>query len=223
MGEHLQLTAADGHVAHAYLARPTGAPRGGLVVIQEVFGVNPHIRDVCDRFAAAGYAAMAPALFDRLERGVELGYDEAGITAGRALVGRLGWEAPMLDVGAAASHLRADGRVGVVGYCWGGTIAWLAACRLELDCAVAYYGRQIIDFVDETPQCPVLMHFGGDDPLIPRATVAAVAAAHPATPIHLYEAAGHGFNCDRRGDFRAEAAATALERTMHFFASHLAG
>ncbi len=221
MGETLQLTAADGHAVHAYLAKPAAALRGSLIVIQEVFGVNTHVRDVCDRFAAAGYAAIAPALFDRIKPGVELGYDEDGIAAGRAFVGQLGWEAPLLDITAAAKALRADGKVGVVGYCWGGSIAWLAACRLEIGCAVAYYGRQIIDFVGEQPRCPVLMHFGAEDALIPLANVEAIRAAHPEIPIHTYEGAGHGFNCDRRGDFRPEIAATALERTLTFFAAHL--
>jgi Dienelactone hydrolase and related enzymes len=221
MGETLHLTAADGHVLTAWRADPAPPTKGSVVVIQEVFGVNAHIRDVCDRFAAAGYTAIAPALFDRLEHGVELGYDEAGITAGRGFVGRLGWETPVLDVDAAARSLRADGRVAVVGYCWGGTIAWLAACRLQLACAVPYYGRQIIDFAAEKPRCPVIMHFGGEDPLIPRETVAAVQAAHPEIPIYLYEGAGHGFNCDRRADYRPEAAALALERTMAFYATHL--
>ena len=221
MGETLPLTAGDGHVLSAYRAAATAAPRGQLVIIQEVFGVNDHIRRVCDGFAAEGYTAIAPALFDRLQPGVELGYDEAGIAAGRALVGRLGWETPTLDIAAAAAALRPDGRVGVVGYCWGGTIAWLAACRLEIGAAVAYYGRQIIDFASERPRCPVIMHFGGEDPLIPRATVAAVQAAQPAIPVYLYEGAGHGFNCDARADFRPAVAALALQRTLAFLALHL--
>lgn len=221
MGETRHLTAADGHVFTAWRADPAAPAKGCVVVIQEVFGVNEHIRDVCDRYAAAGYVAIAPALFDRVQPGVELGYDEAGIAAGRELVGRLGWEAPLLDVEAAARSLRADGRVGVVGYCWGGTVTWLAACRLEIACAVPYYGRQIIDFAAEKPRCPVIMHFGGEDPLIPHDNVAGVQAAHPEIPIYVYGGAGHGFNCDRRADYRPEVAAVALERTLAFFASHL--
>ncbi len=213
MGEKVSLVAADGHALSAYRAEPAGRSRGCLVVVQEVFGVNEHIRDVCDRFAKAGYAALAPALFDRVRPGVELAYDEAGITQGRALVAEVGWDNPVTDVRAAANALRADLKVGVVGYCWGGTVAWLTACRLDVASAVAYYGRQVIDFLDERPRCPVIMHFGGEDALIPRSAISAIKAAFPDIPIHLYEGAGHGFNCDRRADFRKEAAALALERT----------
>jgi carboxymethylenebutenolidase len=221
MGEVVTLVARDGHRLSGYRAEPEAPAQGRLVVIQEVFGVNAHIRDICDRFADLGYVALAPALFDRLETGVDLGYDEAGIAAGRALVGRLGWETPMLDVAAAAQALAPDGRAGVVGYCWGGTVAWLAACRLDVAAAACYYGRQIVDFVDETPKCPTILHFGGEDALIPLASVDRIKAAHPALPVYVYEGAGHGFNCDRRADFRREVAALALERTLDLFARTL--
>lgn len=221
MAETIELTAADGHTLSACRALPAGTARGGVVVIQEVFGVNAHIRDVCDRFAAAGYAAVAPALFDRLTPGVELGYDEGGITRGRALVAELGWETPLLDISAAASALKAHGKVGVVGYCWGGSVSFLAGCRLPFACAAVYYGRQIVDFLAETPRCPMIMHFGADDPLIPQENVAAIRAARPDVPIYVYAGAGHGFNCDRRADFRADAATSALGRTLDLFAHHL--
>ena len=221
MGERVRLTSEDGNVFSGYRADPAGTSRGSLVVIQEVFGVNEHIRDVCDRFADNGYTALAPALFDRVRPGVELAYDEQGITEGRALVTEVGWDNPIKDVRAAATALRADLRVGVVGYCWGGTITWLAACRLDVACAVAYYGRQIVDFLDERPRCPVMMHFGAEDPLIPGTAVTKIKAAFPDIPVYVYEGAGHGFNCDRRGDFRPEAAALTLERTLAFFADTL--
>ena len=221
MGELVRLVAGDGHAISGYRADPAGTSRGSLVVVQEVFGVNEHIRNVCDRFADSGYTALAPALFDRVRPGVELAYDEAGITEGRALVAEVGWDKPVLDVRAAATALRADLKVGVVGYCWGGTVTWLAACRLDVACAVAYYGRQIVDFLDERPRCPVMMHFGAEDALIPRAAVSTIEAAFPAIPVHVYDGAGHGFNCDRRGDFRQDAAALALERTLAFFADNL--
>ena len=221
MGERVRLTSEDGNVFSGYRADPAGTSRGSLVVIQEVFGVNEHIRDVCDRFADSGYTALAPALFDRVRPGVELAYEEQGITEGRALVAELGWDNPIKDVRAAATALRADLRVGVVGYCWGGTITWLAACRLDVACAVAYYGRQIVDFLDERPRCPVMMHFGAEDPLIPGTAVTKIKAAFPDIPVYVYEGAGHGFNCDRRGDFRPEAAALTLERTLAFFADTL--
>jgi carboxymethylenebutenolidase len=221
MGQTVRLTADDGHVFSGYRAEPEGPPCGSLVVIQEVFGVNEHIREVCDRFADKGYTALAPALFDRIRPGVELAYDEQGITEGRALVTELGWDKPIIDVRAAAAALRPDRKVGVVGYCWGGTVTWLAACRLDISCAVPFYGRQIVDFLDEQPRCPVMMHFGAEDALIPLTAVSAIEAAFPALPVHVYDGAGHGFSCDRRGDHRPEVAAKALERTLAFFADHL--
>lgn len=221
MGGQIRLRAGDGVEFSAYRADPAGARRGAVVVIQEVFGVNVHIRDVCDRFAERGYAAIAPALFDRVRPGVELGYDEAGVTEGRALVTELGWDAPVGDVWAAAKALRADGQVGVVGYCWGGTIAWLAGCQLDVACIAAYYGRQIVDFLGEKPRCPAILHFGAEDPLIPAENIDKVAAAYPEVPLYRYAGAGHGFNCDRRPDFRPDAAATALQRTLDLFATYL--
>jgi len=221
MGEWIRLRAEDGCEFSAWRADPAGPRRGGVVVVQEIFGVNAHIRDVCDRFAEAGYAAVAPALFDRLRGGVELDYDEAGVAAGRELVGELGWDAPMLDIRAAALSLRADGRVGVVGYCWGGSVAWLASCRLDVGCVAAYYGRHIVEFPDEHPRCGAILHFGAEDPLIPAENIEKVHAANPDVPLFLYAGAGHGFNCDRRADYRAEAAATALQRTLALFAAEL--
>jgi carboxymethylenebutenolidase len=221
MGDWIELTAADGHGLCAYRAPAESDRRGGLVVVQEVFGVNAHIRSVCDGFAAHGYDAVAPALFDRLETCVELAYDDDGIAKGRALVGELGWERPLVDVHAAASSLHPEGRVGVVGYCWGGTIAWLAACRLDVACAAAYYGRQIVDFPDDHPRCPTVAHFGAEDALIPLEAVERVRVANPAVAVHLYAGAGHGFNCDARADFRPEAAALALERTLALFSGAL--
>ncbi len=223
MGTHLTLTSGDGHTLDAYRADPEGEPKGGVVVIQEVFGVNAHIRAVVDGFAADGYTAIAPALFDRVRRGVDLGYDEEGITTGRALVAELGWENPTTDVWAAAKALHPAGSVGVVGYCWGGTVDWLAACRLDVACVSAYYGRQIIDFKDEKPNCPAIMHFGAEDPLIPMETVEAVRAAYPDVPTYIYEGAGHGFNCDARADYRPESAALARERTLALLADNLVG
>jgi carboxymethylenebutenolidase len=221
MGDWIELAAADGRALAAYRVAATGDRRGGIVVIQEVFGINRHIRAVCDGFAGHGYDAIAPALFDRIETGVELAYDDDGIAKGRELVGQLGWERPLIDVWAAALHLHPHGRVGVVGYCWGGTVAWLAACRLDIACAAAYYGRQIVDFPDDHPRCPTIAHFGAEDHLIPLEAVDRVRAANPAVPVHVYAGAGHGFNCDGRGDYRPDAAALALERTLALFAETL--
>ncbi|WP_422365199.1 dienelactone hydrolase family protein [Pelagibius sp.] len=219
MGEHVTLTAADGHKLDAYVARPDGPAKGGLVVVQEIFGVNPHIRAVADGFAAEGYVAVAPALFDRIRPGIELAYDEAGVSEGRALRAQVPWEATVLDVEAAMTLAAEAGRVGVVGYCWGGSVAWLAATRLKPAAAVGYYGGHIHEFASEKPACPVMLHFGEEDAGIPLENVEIVRAARAAwadVTIHLYPGAGHGFNCDLRGSYHAEAAALARSRSLAF-------
>ena len=220
MGTHIKLTASDGHTFDAYRADPDTPPKAGLVVVQEIFGVNAHIRAVTDSFAAQGYAAIAPAFFDRTETDVELGYEEPDLTRGRTLRAELGWDGTILDVVAATDALKPAGKVGVVGYCWGGSVAWLAACRLNLAAAVGYYGGQVIDFKDEKANCPVMLHFGETDAGIPLSDVDAVRAAQPDVPIHLYPA-GHGFNCDHRGSYDAESAKLALERTLSFLGDAL--
>lgn len=220
MAATIRLSADDGHGFDAYLAEPEGKAKAGLVVIQEVFGVNAHIRRLADGFAAEGYAALAPSLFDRLERGVELDYSEASLAKGRALRTKLGWSDPMRDIGAALDHLRGHGKVGVLGYCWGASLAWLAATRLHVDCAVCYYGAQIVQFHEEKPRSPVMLHFGRDDPLIPPEDVERIRKARREATIYEYPA-GHGFSCDRRADYHAESAARAAERTLDFLAAHL--
>ena len=217
----IALTAADGHRLDAYEARPDGKARAGLVVIQEVFGVNHHIRAVADGFAGHGYAVAAPSLFDRAERGVELGYGEDDLARGRALRMAIGWDGPVSDVAVAIAHLASDGPVGVIGYCWGGSVAWLSATRLRPSCAVCYYGGQIIQFKDETAGCPVLMHFGARDPIITADDVTAIRAAQPGAEIHVHDA-GHGFNCTERADYNPAVAAAALARTLTFLEAHLA-
>lgn len=215
MGEKAQITADDGHELTAYVARPTGEIRGGLVIVQEIFGVNAHIRAVADGFAAEGYLAVAPALFDRIRPDIELAYDEAGVAEGRALRPQVSWESTVYDVTAALSHAAEAGAVGVVGYCWGGSIAWLAACRLSPTAAVCFYGGHIYEFRDETPNCPVMFHFGEQDQGIPLEQARAVQAAHPDCPFFTYPA-GHGFNCDLRGSYHAESADLARRRTLDF-------
>ncbi|MGB0696244.1 MAG: dienelactone hydrolase family protein [Rhodospirillaceae bacterium] len=216
-GRIITLRAADDHRFSAYLAEPETAPLGAVVVIQEIFGVNSHICDVCDRWAAKGFRAVAPALFDRIERGVSLAYDPSGTGRGRALRQSLGWEDPLKDIAAAADAVGRGGPVAVVGFCWGGSLAWLSACRLRLVAAACYYGGQIVDFQEEHPHCPTELHFGSADPLIPPEHVEAIRERHPGTPLYLYEA-GHGFNCDRRQDFDVEASAVAQQRTEALFA-----
>ena len=221
MGEHGNLKASDGHSFAAYTARPSGTAKGGIVVVQEIFGVNIHIREVCDGLAADGYVATAPALFDRVQRDVDLDYTPEGIGAGRDIMQTMDWAKSMEDVKATAASLKGEGKVGLVGYCWGGSVAWLAACRDSLDCAVGYYGGKIPDFLDETPACPTMLHFGDKDASIPVEGVEKVKAAHPEVTVHRYAEAEHGFNCDRRGSYHAESAKIARGRTMAFFAENI--
>jgi carboxymethylenebutenolidase len=221
MGHTLELTAADGFVLSAYRADPSGPPRGGLVVAQEIFGVNSHIRSVCDGFAADGYAATAPALFDRYERGVEIGYAPDDIARGRALKGRAQIDAALKDIAAARDALAGAGRIGVTGYCWGGYVAWMAASRLTgFACAIPYYGGGMLDAIGERPLCPVMAHFGERDTVIPVDGVRKLAAAHPDAQVFIY-AADHGFNCDQRASYDAAAAKLARNRTLQFLRQHL--
>ena len=218
MGQWIELTASDGFRLAAYRADPAGPdkPRGGLVVVQEIFGVNSHIRAVCDGFAADGYVAMAPALFDRYERKFDIGYAPEDIARGRELKARAGTDAALRDVATARDAAASAGRVGIVGYCWGGFIVWMSAARLPgFGCAIAYYGGGILDHGDEQPKCPLMAHFGDRDTAIPVAGVEKLAAAHPEAQIFVY-AADHGFNCDQRKSYDAAAAKLARERTLEF-------
>ena len=225
MGQTVELKAADGHTLAAYRADPAGQPQGAVVVIQEVFGVNPHVREVADGYAAAGYTAIAPALFDRYEPGIELGYTEQDIARARELAFPLGWEKPILDLGAAVAAVSSSGKVGTVGYCWGGSLAYLSACKLPVQAAVGYYGGQITRILEEvddpTPKVPTMLHFGTQDAGIPLEDVETVRKALPDVPIHMYEA-GHGFNCDHRASYDEAATKLALERTLEFFRANLA-
>src|SRR5262245_9389652 len=202
MAETLNRTAEDGHRLSAYRATPSGKRRGGLVVIQEIFGVNSHIKNVTDTFAADGYVAIAPALFDRVERDFETGYAPADIERGRAVRGKLQIEDAVRDVAAAVKEAgRTGGRVGVVGYCFGGTMAWLAATRIPgVAAASSFYGGGVADTAAEQPSCPVVFHFGETDASIPREHWDRIKAHHPSIPMHIYPA-GHGFSCDERGSF----------------------
>lgn len=220
MIEMLELRAADGHAFHAALAAAAGKPRGGLVVIQEIFGVNAHVRAVAERFASAGYSSLAPALFDRIETSMELDYDQNGVDKGREAVAAIGWDAPLRDVRAAADWLAAQGlAVAVVGFCWGGTLACLCATRLGLP-AVSYYGARTVPFLHERPQAPMLLHFGERDELFPLDQIEKVRTAWPSSTIQLYPA-GHGFNCEARADFHAESASRAFRHSLAFLEREL--
>ena len=227
MGENIRLTAADGFELGAYRARPEGTPRGGVVVVQEIFGVNAHIRSVCDGYAEAGYLAVAPAIYDRIESDAQLGYTPDDVARGREIRAECDMANVIADVTAAADTAveggPGGGKAGIVGYCWGGQIVYVAACRLgdKLSCASGYYGGGIVPFLGEAPAVPLLLHFGTEDASVPLSDSEQIGAAYPEVAIHLYEGAGHGFNCDMRASYHAEAAALALERTLAHFAEHL--
>jgi carboxymethylenebutenolidase len=223
--EHVTLTAADGHQLDAYVAGDDGSQRSAIVLVQEIFGVNKHIRSVADDYAGQGFTVIAPALFDRAERNLELTYEPADMTRGMAAAMKIGLEAALKDVAAAIGHARrtfGSVKVGVLGYCFGGTLAWLAATRLDPAAAVCYYGGRIAAHATESPRCPVMMHFGSRDPHIPASEIATIKKAHPDLPLFVYDA-GHGFNCDQRRDYEPKAAAQARQRTLEFLGAHLSG
>ncbi|MEH6545717.1 MAG: dienelactone hydrolase family protein [Sneathiella sp.] len=218
MGELLRLEAADGHNLAAYKASPEGSPKGGVVIIQEIFGVNSHIQDVCDRYAEMGYVAIAPALFDRLEPNITLGYEADDVTQGIAYKMKIEDQQALDDIDAAAKTIADTGAVVSIGFCWGGTLAYLSACRLSsISKAVGYYGGQISQNLQETPKVPVLLHFGDQDGSIPMKSVDEIMTALPDTPVHVYQA-GHGFNCDQRASYDPASAKLAQERTLSFIA-----
>ena len=221
MGEWIKLKASDGFELPAWRATPAGTPKGGIVVIQEIFGVNHHIRAVTDRFAAAGYHAVAPAVFDRVQPGVELGYDPAGIQEGMAIAGKLDREKALLDVAAATCDAASAGKVGIVGFCMGGTFAWVASAQTPgLAAAVGYYGGGVVAAKTLEPKIPTMLHFGEKDDHIPLAGVKEVGELHRDVQIYLYPA-GHGFHCDERASYDADSAKLAWQRTLEFFGRHL--
>ena len=221
MGEFTPLMARDGHEFQAYLAAPAAKPRGAVVVLQEIFGVNSHIRAVTDSFAAEGYTAIAPSFFDRVRRGIELGYSPPEIQEGRGYMQQLKLEDTLKDLAAAQAVVRNSGRIGTVGFCWGGATSYVAACELPISCAVVYYGNAV-KYLDRKPKCPVQYHYGTQDTGIPLSDVDQIKAANPQGEFHLYEA-GHGFNCDQRPSYNADAAALARRRTLEFLAARLRG
>ncbi|HJQ59961.1 MAG TPA: dienelactone hydrolase family protein [Vineibacter sp.] len=222
MGENVRLKAKDGVEVGGYLATPAGTPKGHVVVVMEIFGVNHHIKAVTDRLAADGYIALAPQFFDRIKPGIELGYTADTIAQGREHVMALGMDKPLADVQAAIDALKARGakKVGITGFCWGGTVTWMSACRLPVDVAVGYYGGGIHGARNEKPKCPTMLHFGDKDAHIPMTHVNELRELHKGVTIYDYPA-DHGFHCDERGSFDASAAKIAYGRTLEFFGKHL--
>ncbi len=225
MSQTIQLKTADGHALDAYLAQPTGKPKAGIVVLQEIFGVNPHIRSVADGFAKDGYLALAPALFDRARRRVEYNYDTAGMQEGYAIAKSLPLEDTLADLQAAITYLRQQPgikKVGVVGYCWGGKLAWLSNTRLRPDATVSYYPGGIQEFITEKSTCPAIFHFGLEDTHITQDVIEQVRHEYPGFPVYVYEGASHAFNRDvDSNSYRKEAATLARQRTLAHFEEHL--
>lgn len=221
MGTNITLTASDGFKLGAYRAEPQGKPKGGIVVIQEIFGVNHHIRAVADRFAALGYVAVAPQVFDRIQPNFESGYTPDEIAHARTFIPKIDWGKMLLDTQAAIDNVKPAGKVGIVGYCMGGSIAFLAGAKLSgLSAAVGYYGGTIAKNADEKPKVPTLLHFGDQDQSIPMSDVEIVKQKRPDCEIHVYNA-GHGFSCDERGSYNEAAHKAAWDRTVPWFAKNV--
>ncbi|WP_213764921.1 dienelactone hydrolase family protein [Caballeronia sp. dw_19] len=226
MSKQIHLQADDGHAFQAWCAAPDSPPRGAVVIVQEVFGVNQHIRQVCERFAGEGYLAVAPALYDRVERDCELPYGPEGVARGIAIRKQISDALALRDLAAAIAYVGeqrgvAESGVGVIGFCWGGTLAWLAATRLAgIDAAVCYYGTGIAGYVSEQPGVPVMLHFGEQDKNIPAADVELIESRHPDLEVFRYPA-GHGFNCDDRPAYDAASASQAMARTLRLLSETL--
>jgi len=220
MGKTISVTAADNHSFKAYLAEPQGLPRGGLVIIQEIFGVTDHMKHVTDEFARNGYLAICPAFFDRVERDTTVSYTDFG--RGRELVGQISDEMVIADINAAVDHVSSAGKVGAIGYCWGGAMAFLGGCKANLDCAVSYYGTRIIQYSPlMKPKVPMQYHYGAEDQSFPMDAVEKVMAEQPEGEHFVYAGADHGFSCHDRPQYDAEATELALERALKFFGNSL--
>ncbi|WP_146909962.1 dienelactone hydrolase family protein [Arenimonas daejeonensis] len=215
MGQTISINTRHGRIS-AWHAKPHVAPKGALIVVQEIFGLNSHIRQVADRFANYGYVTIAPALFDLVHPGTELGYDEAGVARGREIVEELGFNGALDGVRGAFDFLEAEFKVGIVGYCWGGSVAFYTNTRLGLP-AVSYYGGRTVPLLKDRPKAPLMLHFGEHDPIIPPEDVEKHREALTSAEIHVWPGAGHGFNCDQRADYNADVAAQAMTRTLGFF------
>ena len=222
MGQDIKLKASDGFQSGGYRADPTGSAKGALVVIQEIFGVNHHIRVICDRFAGNGYVAIAPAIFDRIEPNFHSGYPPEEVAVARTFVANPDWAAMLRDSQAAIDAVKDIGPVGIIGFCLGGSVAYAAATKLSgLSAAIGYYGGAIVRFADDVPGVPTLLHFGEKDAGIPLSDVDTIRAKRPEVEIHVYPGAQHGFNCDERASYDAVNSGIAKQRSLDFFARHL--
>ena len=220
----IELTAGDGHTFSAYRADPSQAPKGAVVVLQEVFGVNPHIKQIADAFAARGYVAIAPSLFDSIKPGVELGYDDASLAEGVSLMKQVDKERALGEIQAAVDAVKSAGKVAVVGYCWGGDLAYAAGNNVSgLACAVGYYGGGIAGDHGAKRKVPTLLHFGENDALIPLEAMTQFRAYRPDVSVFSYPGAGHWFNCDQRDSYQEDAARTALDRTLSWISQYVEG
>ncbi|WP_213771943.1 dienelactone hydrolase family protein [Bradyrhizobium sp. dw_78] len=222
MGQDIKLKASDGFQLGGYRADPAGTPKAAIVVIQEIFGVNHHIRSVCDRLADAGYVAVAPSIFDRIEPNFQSGYSPEDVAVARKFVANPDWAAMLLDTQAAIDTVKDAGPVGIIGFCLGGSVAYAAATKLSgLSAAVGYYGGAIVRFADDKPKVPTQLHFGEKDHGIPLADVETIKAKRPDVEVHVYPGAQHGFHCDERASYDKASADIAWPRSLDFFAKHL--
>lgn len=222
IAQSISLATSDRHNLSAYEARPDQSPRGGIVLLQEIFGITGYIRRVCDTYADLGYHVIAPALFDRVRPGIELTYSKADAVIGRELRAKIPWEKTFADVEAAKTRLATEGKIATLGYCWGGTVSWRAACHVEgVAGTICYYATQIAPYASERPRCPVLMHFGEKDHIATLEHAGALRGAQGAdVEIQVYPA-GHSFSCDETPSFHAASAALALRRTREFLATYV--
>jgi len=222
VGQDIKLTASDGFQSGGYRAEPAGAPKGAIVVIQEIFGVNHHIRSVCDRLAGAGYVAIAPSIFDRIEPHFQSGYSADEVAVARKFVANPDWAAMLLDTQAAIDAVKNVGPVGIIGFCLGGSIAYAAATKLKgLSAAIGYYGGAVVRFADDKPKVPTQLHFGEQDHGIPLTDVDTIKAKQPEVEVYVYPGAQHGFHCDERASYDKASADIAWPRSLEFFAKHL--
>jgi carboxymethylenebutenolidase len=222
VGQDIKLTASDGFQSGGYRADPAGAPKGAIVVIQEIFGVNHHIRSVCDRLAGAGYVAIAPSIFDRIEPHFQSGYSADEVAVARKFVANPDFPAMLLDTQAAIDAVKNVGPVGIIGFCLGGSIAYAAATKLTgLSAAVGYYGGAVVRFADDKPKVPTQLHFGEQDHGIPLTDVETIKAKQPGVEVYVYPGAQHGFHCDERASYDKASADIAWPRSLEFFATHL--